>query len=42
LDNVYAIGDVAFIESDLYPKGYPQLANVTIDQSKNVAIILYD
>jgi NADH dehydrogenase len=37
LDNVYAVGDVAFIESDLYPKGYPQLANVAIDQSKNIA-----
>ena len=37
LQNVFAIGDVAFIESDLYPKGYPQLASVAIDQSKNLA-----
>ena len=36
-ENVFALGDVAFIESELYPKGYPQLASVAIDQSKNLA-----
>ena len=35
--DVYAIGDVAFIESELYPKGFPQLASVAIDQAKNLA-----
>ena len=36
-ENVFALGDVAFIESELHPKGYPQLASVAIDQSKNLA-----
>jgi NADH dehydrogenase len=35
--DVFAIGDVAFIESELYPKGFPQLASVAIDQAKNLA-----
>jgi NADH dehydrogenase len=36
-DNVYALGDVALMASDQYPKGYPQLASVAIDQSTNLA-----
>lgn len=36
-NNVFALGDVAFIESDLHPKGFPQLASVAIDQAKNLA-----
>jgi NADH:ubiquinone reductase (H+-translocating) len=36
-ENVFALGDVALMESKLYPKGYPQLASVAIDQSKNLA-----
>lgn len=36
-ENVFALGDVALIESDLHPKGFPQLASVAIDQSKNLA-----
>ncbi len=36
-ENVFALGDVALMESQLYPKGYPQLASVAIDQSKNLA-----
>ncbi len=36
-DNIFALGDVALIESDLHPKGFPQLASVAIDQSKNLA-----
>ena len=35
--NVFALGDVALIESELHPKGFPQLASVAIDQSKNLA-----
>lgn len=35
--NVFALGDVAIIESNLYPKGYPQLASVAIDQASNLA-----
>ena len=35
--NVYAIGDVAYMETDKYPKGHPQVANVAIGQGKNLA-----
>lgn len=37
LSNVYAIGDIAYMETDKYPKGHPQLANVAIGQGKNLA-----
>ena len=37
LDEVYAIGDVAYMETERYPKGHPQLANVAIGQAKNLA-----
>ena len=37
LDNVFAIGDVAYMETEKYPKGHPQLANVAIGQAKNLA-----
>ncbi len=37
LDGVYAIGDVAYMETEKYPKGHPQLANVAIGQAKNLA-----
>ena len=33
-DNVYAIGDICFMETTLYPKGHPQVANVAINQAK--------
>ena len=36
-ENVFALGDVALIQSELHPKGFPQLASVAIDQSKNLA-----
>ncbi|MBL7917982.1 MAG: NAD(P)/FAD-dependent oxidoreductase [Bacteroidia bacterium] len=35
--NVYAIGDICLMETPLYPKGHPQLANVAINQAKNLA-----
>lgn len=35
--NVYALGDIAYMETPLYPKGHPQLANVAINQAKNLA-----
>ena len=35
--NVYALGDVAYMETPLYPKGHPQVANVAINQAKNLA-----
>jgi NADH dehydrogenase len=34
--NIYAIGDVALMATPKYPKGHPQLANVAINQAKNV------
>ena len=37
LDNVFAIGDVAYMETKNFPKGHPQLANVAINQAKNLA-----
>ncbi len=37
LEGVYAIGDVAYMETEKYPKGHPQLANVAIGQAKNLA-----
>lgn len=35
--NVYAIGDIAYMETPLYPQGHPQVANVAINQAKNLA-----
>ena len=40
LENIYAIGDVAYMETPKYPHGHPQLANVAINQAKNLAINL--
>ena len=37
LSSVYAIGDVAYMETEKYPNGHPQLANVAIGQGKNLA-----
>lgn len=34
--NIYALGDVAYMETPLYPKGHPQVANVAINQAKNL------
>ncbi|PKP38367.1 MAG: FAD-dependent oxidoreductase [Bacteroidetes bacterium HGW-Bacteroidetes-15] len=35
-ENVYAVGDIALMETPMYPKGHPQVANVAINQAKNV------
>ncbi len=35
-ENIFAIGDIAFMETPKYPKGHPQLANVAINQAKNL------
>lgn len=34
---VFAVGDVAFQTEDKFPKGYPQVAQVAIQQAKNLA-----
>lgn len=36
-NNVFAVGDIAFIQTELHPNGFPQLASVAIDQAQNVA-----
>lgn len=36
-DNIYAIGDVALMKTPKYPEGHPQVANVAINQGKNLA-----
>lgn len=36
-NNIYAIGDICFMQTNLYPKGHPQVANVAIHQAKNLA-----
>lgn len=37
LKGVYAIGDIAYMETPEFPKGHAQLANVAINQAKNMA-----
>jgi NADH dehydrogenase len=34
--NIYAIGDIAYMETPKYPQGHPQVANVAINQAKNL------
>lgn len=38
--HIYAIGDVAYMETPKYPNGHPQVANVAINQGKNLAVNL--
>lgn len=35
--NIYALGDIAYMETPKYPKGHPQVANVAINQGRNLA-----
>ena len=35
--NIFAIGDIAYMETPNYPTGHPQVANVAINQGKNLA-----
>ncbi|MCU0335983.1 MAG: NAD(P)/FAD-dependent oxidoreductase [Chitinophagaceae bacterium] len=37
LPHVYALGDVAWMETPRYPNGHPQVANVAINQAANLA-----
>lgn len=34
--NIFAVGDIAYMETPKYPKGHPQVANVAINQAKNL------
>jgi NADH:ubiquinone reductase (H+-translocating) len=36
-ENIFVVGDLAYMETALYPKGHPQVANVAINQSRNLA-----
>ena len=36
-DDIYAIGDIVYMETPKYPNGHPQVANVAINQGKNLA-----
>jgi NADH dehydrogenase len=36
-EDVFAIGDISYMETPDWPKGHPQLANVAIHQAKNLA-----
>ncbi|CAA7196392.1 NAD(P)/FAD-dependent oxidoreductase [Chryseobacterium potabilaquae] len=35
-DAIFAIGDIAYMETPKYPNGHPQVANVAINQAKNL------
>ena len=35
-DNIYALGDIALMESEEYPKGHPQVAQPAIQQGKHL------
>lgn len=35
-DNIYAVGDIAYMETPKYPQGHPQVANVAINQARNL------
>ncbi|HLO89634.1 MAG TPA: NAD(P)/FAD-dependent oxidoreductase [Lentimicrobium sp.] len=35
--DIYAVGDIAYMETPKYPQGHPQVANVAINQARNLA-----
>lgn len=35
--NIFALGDIAYMETPLYKRGHPQVANVAINQAKTLA-----
>lgn len=37
LEDVYALGDISYMETPKYPKGHPQVASVAIAQAKTLA-----
>jgi NADH dehydrogenase len=37
MDNVYVLGDLAYMETPKWPKGHPQVANVAINQAEILA-----
>lgn len=39
-DNIYAIGDIAYMASEKFPDGQPQVAQVAIQQAKNLSNLI--
>ena len=39
-ENIFAIGDIALMESEAYPKGHPMVAQPAIQQGKHLAVNL--
>ena len=37
VEDIYAIGDIAYMEEEAYPKGHPQVAQVAMQQAKLLA-----
>lgn len=37
LPGIFAIGDIAYMETEAYPKGHPQVAQVALQQASNLA-----
>lgn len=37
MEGLFALGDIAYMETPLYPNGHPQVANVAINQANNLA-----
>jgi len=35
-DNIYSVGDIAYMETPKYPNGHPQVANVALNQAKTL------
>ncbi|HNW90120.1 MAG TPA: NAD(P)/FAD-dependent oxidoreductase [Bacteroidales bacterium] len=40
-EDIFAVGDIAYMETPLYPQGHPQVANVAIGQARLLAKNLY-
>lgn len=36
MENIYAVGDAAYMEEEAYPKGHPQVAQVALQQASNI------
>jgi NADH:ubiquinone reductase (H+-translocating) len=36
-ENIFAVGDIAYMVTPAYPKGHPQVANVAINQARLLA-----
>ncbi|MDC8003541.1 NAD(P)/FAD-dependent oxidoreductase [Aureisphaera galaxeae] len=36
-ENIFALGDIAYMETEVYPKGHPQVAQPAIQQGKHLA-----